>query len=76
MLLCNISSNYLSFCQNASRQLSKNTETEDELEEAPMGHCGMHLADLASGLALSLVQHKENKKVVNNWVFFKTSISS
>ena len=35
------------------------------------GRCDMHFIELANGLALSLVERKENKKVINYWAPFQ-----
>ena len=39
----------------------------DEPKETSTGRCDMHLANLAAGIGLSLVERKQNKKVINYW---------
>ena len=46
-------------------------DPEDDPEETPVGRCGMHLANLAAGLALSLVEREQNKKIINYWKPFQ-----
>ena len=36
-------------------------------DEVPDGHCDMHLASLALGLALSLVERQRDRQVINRW---------
>ena len=49
----------------------RTNDPEDEPAETHVGRCDMHLANLAAGLALSLVERKENKKVINYWNHFQ-----
>ena len=46
-------------------------EHDPTAQSQKKGRCDMHFVDLANGLALSLVERKANKKVINYWAPFQ-----